>query len=210
MQKLSPVLSLVGAIFVIAGALSAAAPSALIIVGAVISLIGAVLGFIFKTPTLTKPVEAASPAEPETPAPVMPPAPEPEPSGLPTDGLVLVSLLQEKGRFLDFLMDDISAYPDAQVGAAARIIHQGCKSVVLDAFAPAPVSASSERSSISIEADFDKSAYRISGELSGEGPYSGILEHKGWKPTQCVLPEYQGTLSSADEYVFAPAQVTIS
>ena len=139
----------------------------------------------------------------------MPPATAPAEETLPTDALVLTSLLQEKGRFLDFLMDDITAYPDAQVGAAARVIHQGCKAVVVDAFAPAAVAAVPERSSITLDADYDKTAYRLSGSLVGEPPFSGTLEHKGWRPTQCKLPEYQGKLSSADQYVFAPAQVGV-
>ncbi|MGB0373223.1 MAG: DUF2760 domain-containing protein [Opitutales bacterium] len=207
MQKLSPVLSLIGALLVLAGAFTAAEPAPLVLAGAALSIVGGILGFFVKAPQ-PEPLDAPEPApEPEVAA--MPPAPEPKPAGVPTDGLVLVSLLQEKGRFLDFLMDDISAYPDAQVGAAARIIHQGCKTVVSGAFAPVPVADSAEQSSITLEADFDKSAYRITGELAGDGPYSAVLEHKGWKPTQCVLPEFQGELSSPDEYVFAPAQVSV-
>ena len=73
-----------------------------------------------------------------------------------------------EGRFLDFLMDDISAYPDAQVGAAARVIHQGCESVIENTFAPAPVSEVTERAAFDLDADFDKSAFRVSGELTGE------------------------------------------
>ena len=34
-----------------------------------------------------------------------------------------LAMLQEKGRLVDFLMDDINAYNDAQVGAAARVVH---------------------------------------------------------------------------------------
>ena len=44
-------------------------------------------------------------------------------------------MLQEKGRLVDFLMDDINAYSDAQVGAAARVVHAGCRGVLQDHFA---------------------------------------------------------------------------
>jgi len=45
-----------------------------------------------------------------------------------------LAILQEKGRLVDFLMDDITAYDDAQVGAAARVIHQGCKAALQEHF----------------------------------------------------------------------------
>src|SRR5271165_2926678 len=40
-----------------------------------------------------------------------------------------LAILQEKGRLVDFLMDDIKGYNDAQVGAAARVLHEGCRTV---------------------------------------------------------------------------------
>ncbi|MFY9991796.1 MAG: DUF2760 domain-containing protein, partial [Rhodoplanes sp.] len=36
-----------------------------------------------------------------------------------------LAILQERGRFVDFLMDDITPYSDAQVGAAGRVLHEG-------------------------------------------------------------------------------------
>lgn len=208
MNKLSPILAFVGAIAVIAAKLTTPESDILLFAGAAIALASGALGFTM-SPTSSQPAptpEAKS--EPEPQPAVIPPAPEPAPKGIPTDGLVLVSQLQEKGRFLDFLMDDISAYPDAQVGAAARVIHQGCKGVITTAFAPQPVSSSPEGTQISLEADYNTHNYRVSGELSGEAPYTVTLQHKGWKPTQCILPEFQGTLSSPNEYTFAPAQVS--
>ena len=38
-----------------------------------------------------------------------------------------LALLQERGRLVDFLMEDITSYDDAQVGAGARVVHQGAK-----------------------------------------------------------------------------------
>ena len=40
-----------------------------------------------------------------------------------------LATLQERGRLVDFLMDDVTTYNDAQVGAAARVVHEGCKAV---------------------------------------------------------------------------------
>src|SRR5581483_1749167 len=47
-----------------------------------------------------------------TPPPPTPQTP-PKPSGAP---LRLLSLLQRQGRLLDFLLEDIQSYPDAQIG----------------------------------------------------------------------------------------------
>ena len=53
--------------------------------------------------------------------------------------LVLLSQLQDKGRFVDFLMEDITAYNDAQVAAASRVVHQGCSAVIKEYLAISPV-----------------------------------------------------------------------
>ena len=208
MSKLSPILAFIGAIAVIAAKLTNPESDILLFAGAALALASGVLGLIM-APQAPQPTPVAEePSKAESTSAAIPPAPETQPQGIPTDSLVLVSQLQEKGRFLDFLMDDISAYSDTQVGAAARIIHQGCKSVVTQAFAPIAISSATEGTQITLENDYHKSDFRISGELSGEGPYTVTLEHKGWKPTQCILPEFQGTLSSASEYTFTPAQVS--
>src|SRR5215475_5974849 len=38
----------------------------------------------------------------------------------------MLALLQRDGRLVDFLEEDISAYPDGQLGAAVRSIHSSC------------------------------------------------------------------------------------
>ena len=50
--------------------------------------------------------------------------PEPPPSPLPA--VQILAALQREGRLIDFLEEDLSAYEDAQIGAAVRNIHQGC------------------------------------------------------------------------------------
>ena len=49
-----------------------------------------------------------------------------------------LALLQARGRLVDFLMDDINAHDDAQVGAAARVVHAGCKTALLEHFRNLP------------------------------------------------------------------------
>src|SRR5688572_25231603 len=55
--------------------------------------------------------------------PAAPPAPEPPKlHAAPTESaLQLLGLLQREGRLLDFLMEDMSGYADAEIGAAARV-----------------------------------------------------------------------------------------
>jgi hypothetical protein len=69
--------------------------------------------------------------EPEPPkADAAKPIPVPAPGNqAETEIVSFLGLLQERGRLVDFLMEDITSYDDAQVGAAARVVHQGCKAV---------------------------------------------------------------------------------
>src|SRR5712664_2983137 len=66
------------------------------------------------------------------------PLPGPTPSPPPrlhASGLFVLSLLQREGRLLDFIEEDITTASDANVGAAARIVHAGCRKV-LDQYVP--------------------------------------------------------------------------
>jgi len=39
----------------------------------------------------------------------------------------MLALLQRDGRLVDFLEEDVSSYPDGQLGAAVRTIHSSCR-----------------------------------------------------------------------------------
>jgi hypothetical protein len=125
----------------------------------------------------------------------------------------LISSLQEKGRLLDFLMDDVSKYNDTQVAAAARVVHQGCGGVLRDYFDIKPVTASREGTALTLEKDFDARSYRLLGRVLGEPPFSGKLLHKGWLTTDVKLPQ---TVSSTDVrhaltgHIIAPAEVELN
>ena len=100
-----------------------------------------------------------------------------------------LSMLQEKGRLVDFLMDDINAYSDAQVGAAARVVHAGCKSVLQEHFGICPVRAEPEGSTVQIPAGYSADEYRLVGRIAGSAPFSGVLVHRGWKTNMVKLPQ---------------------
>ncbi len=78
-------------------------------------------------------------AAPPVEAPAAPRAPAKEESSQPGEALVLLSLLQEKGRFVDYLMEDITSFGDAQVAAASRVVHQGCAAVIREFLDVTPV-----------------------------------------------------------------------
>jgi len=42
----------------------------------------------------------------------------------------MLALLQREGRLIDFVLEDLTAYSDAQIGAAARDVHAGCHRVL--------------------------------------------------------------------------------
>lgn len=146
--------------------------------------------------------------EEEEPAPVTVPAPPPAPkNAAEAEVIAVVGALQTKGRLVDFLMDDISKYSDAQVGAAARVVHQGCKAAFDELFTIVAVSADKEGATVTVPADAGGS-YRLVGAVSGEGPHSGVLVHKGWKATRVNLPRVIKLENDALPPL-APAQVEV-
>ena len=117
-------------------------------------------------------------------------------------------MLQEKGRLVDFLMDDINAYGDAQVGAAARVVHAGCKGVLQDHFSIAPVRTEPEGSTVQVPAGYSADEYRLVGKIAGSAPFSGVLVHRGWKTDSVKLPQL--LRGAADRLpAIAPAEVEV-
>ena len=98
-------------------------------------------------------------------------------------------MLQDKGRLVDFLMDDINAYGDAQVGAAARVVHAGCKDVLKDHFSIRPVRTEPEGSRVQVPPGHAADEYRLVGKIAGSAPFSGVLVHRGWKTDRVKLPQ---------------------
>ena len=122
----------------------------------------------------------------------------------------LLAALQEKGRLVDFLMDDITAFEDAQVGAAARVVHQGCRAVLDEHFDIQAVEDTAEGASVTVPKDHAADEYRLTGNLSGEAPFSGTLVHKGWKTASVKLPRLI-EVADDDERLpaIAPAEVDV-
>lgn len=167
------------------------------------------LWLVLKALTVADPLPAIE--EEAVPAPVSTPEPPPAPpvpkNAAEAEVIAVISALQSKGRLVDFLMDDISKYSDAQVGAAARVVHQGCKGAFEEFFSVEAIAAENEGATVSVPANAGEQ-YRLVGSVSGEGPFSGKLVHKGWKASRVNLPRVTKSEAGALPPI-APAQVEI-
>ncbi len=135
------------------------------------------------------------------PAPA--PAP-PKPQAGPSDGAVqILAILQRDARLVDFLMEDISAYSDDQVGAAVRDVQAQSKQSIERYLKLQPVIDG-------VEGDYTKTegqpaaAIKLVGNVppSGKAP-GGLLRHKGWKAQKIDLP------AALPGGILAPAEIEI-
>lgn len=118
----------------------------------------------------------------------------------------LLSLLQREGRLVDFLSEDLKEYDDAQIGAAVRNIQENCKKSVKKYLDLQAVMDQDEGGEITVDKGFDAAAIKLTGNVSGEPPFKGILQHRGWRVGKFNLPTLSGT---QDPAVIAPAEVEI-
>lgn len=151
---------------------------------------------------LQPPVVDVTPKRPQ----VAEKAPEQPKAADEASALHLLAIFQRDGRLIDFLQEDISAYDDGEVGAAARLVHEGC-SKVLEQYVPIePLRADAEGASVVVDKGFDASTIRLIGNVAGEPPFTGILRFHGWRVAEVKLP----TLSvDQDLRVIAPAEVEL-
>ena len=119
-----------------------------------------------------------------------------------------LAILQARGRLVDFLMDNINTYDDAQVGAAARVVHAGCKAALLEHFRISPVRAESEGATVQVAAGYLPDEYRLVGKISGPAPFSGVLVHHGWKTDAVNLPRVLRSSTNRLPAI-APAEVEL-
>ena len=119
----------------------------------------------------------------------------------------LLALLQKEGRLVDFLREDISGFTDAEVGAAAREVHAGCRRMSDERIDLEPILQEAEGAAVEIPADFDASAITLIGAVPAEGPYRGTVRARGWRVTRLQLPTVP---PGADASVAAPAEVELN
>ena len=155
------------------------------------------------------PVTVAPAAAPvATPAPA--PAPQPAAPALkqasPDAALQLLGLLQRDARFIDFVEEDVAGHSDADIGAAARVVHGGCRTVLREHFTILPVREEAEGSRVTLPEGFDATAVRLTGNVVGKAPFTGSLSHRGWRVQDVRLPKLA---ASHDTSIIAAAEVEL-
>ncbi len=136
--------------------------------------------------------------------------PMPEPvilkEATPDAALQVLSLLQKEARFIDFIKEDLTSYSDADIGAAARVVHEGCSKAIKEHFTLAPVCTELEGNRLTIPVGFDAATIRLTGNIIGAAPFTGTLVHKGWQVTDIHLPKLT---QSHNANIIAAAEVEL-
>ena len=160
-------------------------------------------------------IEQAAPAEAPRPAPEVRPVAPPErmkpaePSVSAEAGAVqMLAILQRQGRLIDFLQEDLSLYDDAQIGAAVRTIHEGCRQALAEHVKVEPIYNEAEGSTVTVQPGFDTRAIRLTGDVAGEPPFRGELRHRGWRVARIDLPRQ--AQSQDKELIVAAAEVEVN
>ena len=118
----------------------------------------------------------------------------------------MLALLQRDGRLIDFLSEDVSPYPDSQLGAAVRTIHASCRQVLDRYLKLEPVISAEEDQPVTVPAGFDPATVKLLGNVVGQPPVKGLLRHRGWRVTEVRLPSLP---QGAGREIVAPAEVEI-
>lgn len=125
----------------------------------------------------------------------------------PGAAIQMLSLLQRQGRLIDFLQEDLSLYEDAQIGAAVRNIHEGCKTAIAEHVQLEPIFKEEEGAEVKVSSGFDSNAVRLTGNVVGDPPFRGTLRHRGWRAVRIELP--RPTSDQKEDWIVAPAEVEL-
>jgi len=124
-----------------------------------------------------------------------------------SDAISLLATLQREARFIDIVKEPLADYSNAQVGAAARDVLRDCGTVLDRLFQLEPVVEQEEGAKIELPQGFDAARYRITGNATGDAPWTGSLAHHGWRAKRCELPQWSGAKGAA--LVVAAAEVEV-
>jgi hypothetical protein len=124
----------------------------------------------------------------------------------PAAALQLLGLLQRDGRFIDFIEEDVAGFSDAEIGAAARVVHEGCRKVMREHFTLESVRGEPEGARLTLEPGFDAASLRLTGNVVGDPPFNGTLTHKGWIAAETRLPKLA---VGHNANILAPAEVEL-
>jgi hypothetical protein len=140
----------------------------------------------------------------------LPPASSPEkvesaPAATSNGALQLLSLLQREGRFVDFVEQEITTFGDADIGAAARLVHEGCRRALHAHGRIVSVRREAEGAPLTLERAVPD--VKLVGNVAGSAPYRGVLRHRGWRVEELTLPR---SIGAHDPKLVAPAELELS
>ena len=118
----------------------------------------------------------------------------------------MLALLQRDGRLVDFLMEDLTGYADAQIGAAVRDVHSGCRESLARYVTLASVLEDEEGRPVTVGPGLDPARVKVVGNVAGAPPLRGVLRHRGWEATRVELPP----LPASGRTIVAPAEVEVA
>lgn len=211
---------LLSAVLLLGDGLAASGQTVLVwVLGAAISLVlwgviywlGARMLDRIPLPVATAPLPAKERVRPAAPAATpLPEAPRAQPAqqavSSESGAVQLLAIMQREGRLIDFLQEDLRAYDDAQIGAAVRPIHEGCRHALQEHIKLEPIFSQSEGSTVSVEPGFDQRAVRLTGSVTGQPPFSGELRHRGWRVVEVALPK---PIGQGEPRIVAAAEVEV-
>lgn len=123
-----------------------------------------------------------------------------------SDGaLQFLGILQRDSRLVDFLMEDITAYSDDQVGAAVRELHNQCRDSIARYLTLQPVIDGVEGTFAKAPSN-DPNLVKFVGNVPAQTPSGGTLRHKGWRAAKVDLPALP---AKQDPTIIAPAEIEI-
>jgi hypothetical protein len=117
-----------------------------------------------------------------------------------------LALLQREGRLVDFLEQDVDGFADAEIGAAARAVHAGARKALRAHVTVEAIRPEEEEAKVTLAEGFDAGSVKLTGNVSGKAPYTGVLKHRGWRAAKVSLPV---AVDGHDVRVICPAEVEL-
>src|SRR2546421_344480 len=74
------------------------------------------------------------------------------------------------------------------IGGGVRDIHKKSQMVLRDHLTLEPIMAGQEEQTVEVPPGFDPSAIRLTGNVTGQPPFRGVLKHHGWRVKAYKLP----------------------
>jgi hypothetical protein len=99
----------------------------------------------------------------------------------------------------------VASFADADIGAAARVVHTGCRKALREHVKLEPVRGEEEGAKVTLDAS-PKDGVKLTGNVQGSGPHTGTLRHRGWRATDVKLPT---AVAGHDAHIVAEAEVEL-